>query len=516
MKSGTFIRRHKNQRGQVIVLATAAMVVLIGFVGVVVDVGNLYTTRRKMQTAADAAAIAAANVLLTSDSSGYSNAATDVAGFNGFTNSSNGVTVTVSSPTSCPNASGEQCVQVNVSQAVPTYFLRVLGYSTMNVSTQAIAGGTNNPACIYALDPSDSQSLSIGATSSSAFTFKASCGAIVNSNSSSGLYLNGAGTFTTTGTGVAGNQVYSHGAVRMTPTPVTNVIPALDPLASLPPPTYSGCTQLTTTSSTQYKQTGAINSLTVPANTLTSGGILFSNVAAGSITFPAGNYGNNIFLSGAISNLTFNPGQYQNTGGTGDSIDVTGSGNTNFNGGGYTFCGKVNVTGANTITLRPGVYVGGISITGAANVTFQPGTYIIAGGGFTVNNSAATISGSGVTFYNTTGPAGFAPFAISGASSSSLSAPTSGTYKGILFFTDRSIPVGTAGYTNSGASTITTDGVWYFPTTTVEFNGASSGSGYTSIIAYKINMNGAMNTTIGSNYSTLGGTSPLSSSTLYE
>ncbi|MGC1343090.1 MAG: hypothetical protein WA854_12235, partial [Candidatus Binataceae bacterium] len=59
-------------------------------------------------------------------------------------------------------------------------------------------------------------------------------------------------------------------------------------------------------------------------------------------------------------------------------------------------------------------------------------------------------------------------------------------------------------------------GVWYFATTTVEFNGASSGSGYTSIIAYKINLNGASNENIGANYTSLGGVSPLSSSTLYE
>lgn len=523
MKLLSLMNRRQGQRGQVIVLASLAIVVLIGFAGLVIDLGNIYTTRRRMQTAADAAAIAAANTLQSSDSSDYSSAAQSVASVNGFTDSTNGVTVTVGSASACPNASEQQCIQVTVAQTIPTYFLKVLdvlgySYGTISVQTQAIAGTTNNPACIYVLDPRDSESFSIGASQSAAFTFTATCGAIVNSSSSTGLYLNGAGTFITTGTGVGGSGYHKSGAITMKPTPVTNAIGANDPLASLAAPSFSSCTPLSTTTSAQYKQSGAFTSVSVPANTLTSGGILFSNVAASSVTFPAGNYGNNISLSGSISNLQFNPGQYQGgTGSSSDSIDISGSGKTTFESGNYTFCGRVSITGANTITLSPGVYQGGISITGAANVTFNPGMYILAGGGFTVNNSAAVIKGTGVTFYNTTGPSGtgFAPFAISGASSSSLSAPTTGTYKGILFFTDRSITAGTAGYTNSGASTITTDGVWYFPTTTVQFNGSSSGSGYTSIVAYQLSL-GSGTESIGSDYSSLGGTSPISSSTLYE
>jgi Flp pilus assembly protein TadG len=521
MKLLSLINRRRNQRGQVIVLASLAIVVLIGFAGLVIDLGNIYTTRRRMQTAADAAAIAAANTLQSSDSSDYSSAAQSVASLNGFTDSANGVTVTVGSASSCPNASGQQCVQVTVAQTVPTYFLKVLNvlgysYNTINVQTEAIAGTTNNPACIYALDPSDSESLSIGSPSQpAAFTFSASCGAIVDSTSSSGLYLNGAGSFTTTGTGVGGSGYHKSGAITMKPAPVTNAIAANDPLASLVAPTFSSCTPLSTTTSAPYKPTGS--QITIPANTLTSGGISVGG-AINSLTFPAGNYGNNISLSGAISNATFNPGQYQGgTGSSSDSIDISGAGSTSFETGTYTFCGRVSISGANTITLSPGVYQGGISITGAANITFNPGTYILAGGGFTVSNSAAVIKGTGVTFYNTTGPSGtgFAPFAISGASSSSLSAPTTGTYKGILFFTDRSIAAGTAGYTTSGASTITTDGVWYFPTTAVQFNGSSSSSGYTSIVAYQINF-GSGTESIGADYSSLGGASPISSSTLYE
>ncbi len=493
-------------------MIAVALTVLFGVAGLAVDVGNVYTTRRAMQTAADAAAIAAANTLQGSDSDDYATVAQNVASLNGFTNGSSNVTVTVGTPAACPGASSQSCVQVSVTDSVPTYFLQVLGYSSMSVSTQAIAGGTNSPACIYALDPTDSKSMEI----SGAFNFSASCGAVVDSSSSSGLYLDGAGTFKTTGTGVAGSSYTDSGAITMSPTPVTGVLPESDPLASLPEPTFSTCTYLTpTTGSYTASGTGTV---TVPANTVDSGGISISG-AYSTVTFPAGNYGNTVTVDGAISSMTFNPGQYQGASGTtNDSINISAAANTTFADGTYTFCGPVVISGANSFTLSPGVYEGGIQISGAANVTFNSGTYILAGGGLSVTG-AATVNGTGVMFYDTSGGSKFpyAAITMNGASGSTLSAPTSGTYKGILFFADRSVASGTAGYVSTGASTVTTNGVWYFPTTTVDFNGASGGSGYTSIIAYQIDFVGASNTSIGSDYSSLeNGTSPISSSTLYE
>lgn len=54
--------------------------------------------------------------------------------FNGFTNSRNNVPVTVGEPTlQLPYPSGVTYVEVEISQTVPTYFLRVLGYKSMKV-----------------------------------------------------------------------------------------------------------------------------------------------------------------------------------------------------------------------------------------------------------------------------------------------------------------------------------------------------------------------------------------------
>ena len=54
--------RHQHS-GKVLLLSVFSMVALIGIAGLAVDIGLLYSTRRQMQTAADAAAIAGANAL---------------------------------------------------------------------------------------------------------------------------------------------------------------------------------------------------------------------------------------------------------------------------------------------------------------------------------------------------------------------------------------------------------------------------------------------------------------------
>jgi uncharacterized membrane protein len=73
----------RRESGQVLLLATMSMAVLLGFSALAVDIGLLYSTRRRMQTAADAAAIAGATALR--DRQNYTQAADDVTSFNGFT-----------------------------------------------------------------------------------------------------------------------------------------------------------------------------------------------------------------------------------------------------------------------------------------------------------------------------------------------------------------------------------------------------------------------------------------------
>jgi hypothetical protein len=344
----------------------------------------------------------------------------------------------------------------------------------------------------------------------------AQCGLIDDSSSSSGLYLNGNITLTATSIGVSANGFAESGNVTLSPQPVPNIAELPDPLAARArsaAPSVGTCSQQTGHAGTET-WSGNITSLAVPAG-IYNGGIKLSGIVSGTVTFPSGNYGNNVNFNGNGGNLVFNPGQYQN-GGSGDSITLNGNTGTTFNAGSYTFCGAVDIVGNSTVTLQPGKYFGGIKVTGNANVTFSPGTYILGGGGLTVTGNSV-LNGTGVTFYNSsaTGYA-YAPIALTGNETAKLSAPTSGTFEGFLLFQDPSIPVGSAAITVIGNSASIFDGIIYSPKTTINYFGNSSGSGYTVLVGYKVAITGNSSFTIGDNYSSLANGAPIKSSALYE
>jgi hypothetical protein len=103
---------------------------------------------------------------------------------------------------------------------------------------------------------------------------------------------------------------------------------------------------------------------------------------------------------------------------------------------------QITVSSSAHLTLNPGVYViagGGVTVSGNAVLNASGVTFIIEGGGFT-ESSTAVVNGAGATIFNAvskyTGPGtiggSYGPITLSG--SGNLSAPTSGTYSGILIF----------------------------------------------------------------------------------
>lgn len=160
------------------------------------------------------------------------------------------------------------------------------------------------------------------------------------------------------------------------------------------------------------------------------------------------------------------------------------------------------------VTLTPGVYCGGIKLSGSANVTLQAGTYILKGGGLDVSGSA-TLTGSGVTFYNT-GDAShpYAPITASDQPVISLSVPTSGP---LVFFQDRSIVSSLPNVLMGSLA-----GALYFPTTPIElYSGSSVAVPYTILVAdtVKIFLNAL---TVTSNYSAQAHGSPIKAAILVE
>jgi hypothetical protein len=136
--------------------------------------------------------------------------------------------------------------------------------------------------------------------------------------------------------------------------------------------------------------------------------------------------------------------------------------------------------------LQPGTYCGGMTLGGTK--ALAPGLYVVTGGNFKINANA-NISGSGVTIYLTGG----ARVSINGTATVNLSAPTTGTYAGILFFGDRSDSGATKNNFNGTASSQLT-GAIYFASQTVQFLGNFSGAdGCTQVVGLTVEWSGNAN-----------------------
>jgi hypothetical protein len=158
----------------------------------------------------------------------------------------------------------------------------------------------------------------------------------------------------------------------------------------------------------------------------------------------------------------------------------------------YSGCDYTNyqASGSGTTTLNPGVYCGGIKLSGNGTINFNPGTYVLDGGGLS-SSVGGSLNGTGVMFYNTfdaTHSAG--AVSISSNPVLNLSAPTSGTYMGILFYQNRNSPTGgwpAASITGSGSSTVS--GTFYFPSGELDYAGSTTG-GYQAVVADTLKITG--------------------------
>jgi hypothetical protein len=140
--------------------------------------------------------------------------------------------------------------------------------------------------------------------------------------------------------------------------------------------------------------------------------------------------------------------------------------------------GSVTFTTGSHI-INPGIY-SQIKVSGNASLTMSagsggaPGMYIIEGGGLTVTGGAS-LSGQNVFIYNTgsnyPGSGGnFGGITLSGNGAISLSAPTSGTYAGIVIFQSRA---NTRALSFSGNAMSGISGIIYAPSALLSFNGNS-------------------------------------------
>ncbi len=138
--------------------------------------------------------------------------------------------------------------------------------------------------------------------------------------------------------------------------------------------------------------------------------------------------------------------------------------------------------------LSPGVYYGGINTSGTC--VLDSGNYILYGGGFTTR-AGANVSGTNVSFYNTGDASGkclYGGFSIMGGAVN-LSAPTTGSMAGMLFFQDKN-NTANARVAAAGANFVV-NGALYFPSAGITFSaGGTTSATCLELVAQSVSFSG--------------------------
>ncbi len=285
---------HRDSRGVVTVFTALLLPVLIGFAGLAIDAGYLYVVKRKLQSVSDAVALACTRQMQRGMSCDASNPEVlDIQTLYGVPWSA----VTLTTPAT-------NQVRASVSENAPTFFMKVLGFSTVPVSASATA--EFRPTCIYTLAATGSNALLTG---TAANVQMPNCGAFVHSADDAAVNIIAGSTFNASYIDIVGKKI---GSGSLTPSvPMQEVSAMGDPLADLPVPTVpSGCDYV------NYTNSGNLDVTLNPG------------VYCGGIT---------IRLKPVV---TFNPGVYYLVGGGLQS----GAGYSSFIGTGVTFYNTYNGT----------------------------------------------------------------------------------------------------------------------------------------------------------------------------
>ena len=268
--------------------------VFLAFLGLVFDSGYVVYKKRAMQAAADAAAVDAAYEVKRSNNSRIASAGRYSARINGYSHGTDGVAVAINNPPSSGPNQNAQHVEAIVSQASPTFFLRILGINSANVSARAVAGYRNDGEfCVLALDPADgSDALLVSGTAG----VTADCGFRSNSCFTDGDLTGGAASFRVKGTSnlmltgmpqpqaVACGDIREQGGGNANPHLIHDAATEPDPFAGLTPPTVPVIPDFT-----DYPTINGNDTLN-PGYYASSDGTPSIQISNGTVTFTAGLY----------------------------------------------------------------------------------------------------------------------------------------------------------------------------------------------------------------------------------
>lgn len=335
------------ESGNVLILTALSMTMLISFLGMAIDVGNLFYTQRQLQTLADSAAMAGA--LEASACSGTNNcaviqtAATTALTEGGSSTptlflqcasaSGTGLLLTINNGpcalgTSDPNNANANYVEAVVSKQTPTFFAKIFGVNTFNISARAEAGKSVAATPCMNITGTSGATLTLNSGATIKDGAGSTCGIYDNSSASGGcsgpaVWEDSGASVNVGSYNVRGNVCDNGGSY--TPTPTTGAPAVADPFKA----------EITAgTLSTPTKGPSRSTSPIDRATTLSSG------YYSGGLNFNSGTY-----------TVTLNPGVYYMDGSVNISTGVTlsGTGVTI-----YMASGQLNMnSGSNMILTAP-------------------------------------------------------------------------------------------------------------------------------------------------------------------
>jgi Flp pilus assembly protein TadG len=366
----------RDERGNALAIAAAAMPLMIGASAIAVDTINLTLTKRELQREADSAAIAGAYGKLQ--------------GFSASTSAQRDLTINTkvplatttieNAPAAGPFTGNNRAVRVILTSSLTTPLMGFFGTRARTIRVEATAESVfTGHYCMVSLE----SGAVTGITFSGSTSVDLGCGIVTNSKSNAAISAGGSASIHATPVAAVGNvpfsTAYADGTTLLPWSPSQ-----ADPYAALPrtPSPPANCTWV---------------SLDSQPNRTTD---LRATIS------PDGNY-----------------------------------------------------------CVRNGVDIKGTTI-------LAPGIYYIDGGTFSLG-AQANLQGTGVTFILTSStpanPASFATVSMNGGAVATLTAPTSGTYAGLLFYQDPRTPAGSSTINGNSASSF--QGGLYFPSRQLLFNG---------------------------------------------
>ena len=287
---------------------------MLAFAGLAFDVGYMEWSREGLQGAADAAAMGGLREFELGNTNTISTAGLNDASLNGYTNGANGVSVTINNPPKNGSYIGDtHAVEAIVTKNIPTFFMMILGRSSLTVGARAVARTTSSSGSIggviFALDPTAKRSFQIAGansvTSAGSIIVDSSDGEAFEMEGSESLHVQNHAKV-----GVYGSwklngqtQVWDDASnAKTNPVSISSRVP--DPLAGVPvPPAGPVVSGAAVNYDMNHKPT---NNTLQPG--VYCGGLTVNNTGGATFTMAAGTYimagGGLRFQSQAIINAT--------------------------------------------------------------------------------------------------------------------------------------------------------------------------------------------------------------------